>query len=145
MKEDERLEELEAELAHLQTELNASDRAAAAALGVGTAEDLQVLRYLLREDPVRVGDLARIRGASVATVSARLDRLERRGFITRDRLPGDRRSVAAILTATGQSAAKSSRNRRLDALAQLPTRPQAKSIRMLKEAIAAIEPAPLSE
>ena len=139
--EDVGLVELEAELAQLQTELNVADRAAAAALGVGTAEDLQVLRHLLREDPVRVGDLARIRGASVATVSARLDRLEKRGFLTRDRLPGDRRSVAAILTAAGRPAATASRDRRLDALAQLRTPPRAESIRVLKDAIASIEPA----
>ena len=139
--DDVRLVELEVELAQLQTELNSADRAEATVLGVGTAEDLQVLRLLLRDGPIRVGDMARIRGASVATVSARLDRLERRGLLTRDRLPGDRRSVAAILTADGRSAATVSRDRRLDALAQLRTPPQAKSIRMLKEAIVSIEPA----
>ncbi len=115
--------ELETDLAELQALLNTADRAAARELGIGAAEDLQVLRILLRDGPQRVGTLAKARGASVATVSARLDRMERRGLITRDRIPGDRRSVAATLTPSGESAARQSRDERLAVLARLDRSP----------------------
>lgn len=129
---------LEAQLARLQTELNASDRRAASSLGVGTAEDLQVLRMMLSDGPQRVGALARARGSSVATVSARLERLERRGLLTRDRIPGDRRAVAANLTRAGRLAAEASRAERLDALGHLKQLPTLRSLDRLITALEAI-------
>ena len=107
---------LAAAIATLQTELNRADREAAARLGVGGAEDIQVLRLLLDEGPTRVSGLARRRGASAATVSARLDRLERRGLVRRERLPDDRRAVVATLTSSGRDAATTSRAERHDRL-----------------------------
>ena len=103
---------LGAALADLQTELNRADRLQAASLHVGTAEDLQVIRMLLATGPLRVGELASRRCSSVATVSARLDRLERRGYVLRERPPGDRRIVVAGLTEKGEEAAKASRRER---------------------------------
>jgi DNA-binding MarR family transcriptional regulator len=136
------VEALEAQLARLQTGLNASDRRTASSLGVGSAEDLQVLRMLLSDGPQRVGVLARARGSSVATVSARLDRLEKRGLLTRDRIPGDRRAVAATLTSAGQLAAETSRAERLDALGHLKQLPK---LRSLDRLITALEASPTTE
>ncbi len=116
MRQSELQDRLEVELARLQTWMNANDRATAVDLGVGSAEDLQVLRMLLRDGPQRVGVLAQARAASTATASARLDRLEKRGLIMRDRVPGDRRAVVAKLTKEGERAAGASRHQRLGAL-----------------------------
>ncbi len=110
---------LNAVLAGLQRELNRHDRLSAAALGVGSAEDLQVLRMLLSEGPLRVGALAAQRSSSVATASARLDRLERRGYVVRERRPNDRRAVVAVLTDTGEKIAKLSRAQRTGSLRSL--------------------------
>lgn len=110
------VEALAESVARLQTELNRADRAMASELGVGAAEDLQVLRLLLALGPLRIGDLAKRRWASVATASARLDRLERRGLIIRERTPLDRRAVVARLTDAGERAAVASREARLAAL-----------------------------
>lgn len=93
-------------IAELQIELDHADRVLAASLGVGAADDLQVLRLLLDEGPLRVGDLARRRRSSVATASARLDRLEKRGLLVRERPPGDRRAVVARLTTRGTQLAR---------------------------------------
>lgn len=111
-----RAENLAGLVAELQTELNRADRAAAAGLGVGGAEDLQVLRLLLAQGGLRVGDLARLQGASNATASARIDRLEKRGFVRRERIGTDRRTVTVQLTPAGKKAAGSSRRGRLNAL-----------------------------
>jgi len=106
-------------VAELQTALNRADRAMAEELGVGAAEDLQVLRLLLAEGPLRVGDLAKRRSSSVATASARLDRLEKRGLVIRERTPDDRRAVVVRLSAIGKRAATKSRTRRLADLAEV--------------------------
>ncbi len=68
---------------------------------------------------MRVGELAAQRSSSVATASARLDRLEKRGFIIRERRPNDRRAVVATLTDTGEKTAKLSRSHRTSALRHL--------------------------
>lgn len=108
-----RLAELVAEL---QTELNRADREQAAALDVGGAEDLQVLRLLWREGPQRVGAVAQRRATTMTTTSGRLDRLERRGLVTKERLVGDRRAMVAVLTDAGQVAAETSNAARLAVL-----------------------------
>ena len=127
-------------VADLQTELNRADRSAAERSRVGSAEDLQVLRLLLAEGPLRVGELARRRAASVATASARLDRLERRGFVVRERVAGDRRAVVAKLTRTGRTAARRSRDERTDALTPLAEDfPIAEVVRLTTHLIAATE------
>lgn len=110
------VERLESALASLQTLLNRIDREVAAELGVGSAEDMQVLRLLAASGPMRVGQIARVRGASNATVSARLSRLDDRGFVARERIPDDRRAVAAVLTDRGRRASSASSARRRDVL-----------------------------
>lgn len=103
-------------VAELQTELNRADRAQAESLGVGGAEDLQVLRLLLRDGPQRVGRIAKRRATSMTTASGRLDRLERKGLVSKDRVPDDRRAMVVALTRSGAKAAKTSNTRRLAAL-----------------------------
>lgn len=106
-------------IAQLQTHLNRIDRLAAATLEVGSAEDLQVMRMLELDGPVRVGELARRRCSSVATVSARIDRLEKRNLVTRERHPGDRRAVIASLTPQGAELAAQSRRWREESIAEI--------------------------
>jgi DNA-binding MarR family transcriptional regulator len=108
--------DLDGAIALLQTELNRLDRTAATELGVGSAEDLQMLRLLATTGPMRIGRIARVRSAGKATVSARIDRLERRGLVTRERDRSDRRAVSVTLTALGESKARASRSTRQDRL-----------------------------
>lgn len=111
-------------IAEFQTELNRLDRAAAVELDVGSAEDLQMLRLLDTLGPRRVGELATARAAGNATVSARIDRLERRGLVERERDPADRRAVVVRLTPEGRTRARRSRHdrrRRLSGVDSEPT------------------------
>lgn len=132
-------DDLATAVAELQTTLNRADRAMAEELGVGAAEDLQVLRLLVGEGPLRVGDLARRRWSSIATISARLDRLEKRGLIVRERTPDDRRAVVARLTAVGKRAAVKSRRLRLRALAPVATAVPPDALRLLVDALSGDE------
>lgn len=132
-------------VAELQTELNRADRATAAELDVGGAEDLQILRLLLSEGPQRVTDLARRRLSSLATASARLDRLERRGLIVRERIPDDRRAVVAHLTTQGEQAAIESRSARLDALRPIADGFPTDELRQLVDALNPAEQPPATD
>ena len=122
-------------VADLQTALNRADRAMADELGVGAAEDLQVLRLLLTDGPLRVGQLARRRWSSIATASARLDRLEKRGLLVRERMPDDRRAVVARLTTSGRRAATESSRLRLAALSPMATGFPTDELRRLIDAL----------
>lgn len=127
--------ELDAAIADLQTELNRLDRRTADDLGVGTAEDLQMLRLLESLGPLRVGQIASIRAAGKATVSARIERLERRGLVTRERDPSDRRAVSVTLTQLGRSTAIESRMTRLEQLKSVAAKNQITAIRTLIAAL----------
>ncbi|MEZ5246891.1 MAG: MarR family transcriptional regulator [Acidimicrobiales bacterium] len=111
--------DLDTAIAQLQTELNRQDRIIAAQLGIGSAEDVQMLRLLATTGPMRIGQIADVRSAGKATVSARVDRLERDGLVTRARDGVDRRAVTVALTALGESKAEASRSTRLDRLRPL--------------------------
>jgi DNA-binding MarR family transcriptional regulator len=56
--------------------------------------DLDCLDLISRHGPLSPGALARRAGLHPATMTGILDRLERGGWISRDRDPGDRRAVA---------------------------------------------------
>ncbi len=135
-------------VAELQTELNRADRATAAELNVGGSEDLQILRLLLAAGPLRVTDLARQRLSSLATASARMDRLEKRGLVVRERIPDDRRAVVVRLTSRGEESAVASRSARLAALAPIAHGFPTDDLRQLIDALSPTEqpptPAPIS-
>jgi DNA-binding MarR family transcriptional regulator len=67
------------------------------------ASDLECLDLIGRHGPVSPSELARQAGVHPATMTGVLDRLERGGWITRDRDPADRRSVT-VRTAAGRGA-----------------------------------------
>jgi DNA-binding MarR family transcriptional regulator len=129
-------------VAELQTELNRADRVVAAELGVGGSEDLQILRLLLSAGPLRVTDLARRRLSSLATASARLDRLEKRGLVVRERIPDDRRAVVVRLTDRGQDSAVESRAVRLAALEPIAAGFPTDDLRLLIDALSPADDQP---
>jgi DNA-binding MarR family transcriptional regulator len=55
--------------------------------------DFDCLHLLHQHGPVSPGTLAKLAGLHPATMTGVLDRLERAGWVTRDRDPGDRRAV----------------------------------------------------
>jgi DNA-binding MarR family transcriptional regulator len=57
------------------------------------ASDLECLGHIDREGPMSPTSLARLTGQHPATLTGILDRLERGGWIARDRDPDDRRGV----------------------------------------------------
>lgn len=107
------LTRVESLLAEIQTGLNRIDRLLAAEPPRLQAEDIQIMRHLLRAGPERVGALAAHLGNSRATMSARLDRLEQLGLVDRERPAGDRRAVVARLTSGGRARAEASIQARL--------------------------------
>ena len=114
------VERLADALADLQTLVNRADSRIAHDLGVGQGHDLQTLRLLSSTPGLRVSDIARRQSVSTATASARVDRLERRGFVERLRADHDRRVVRVALTGAGKIAARKSirlRRRILDDVA----------------------------
>ena len=56
--------------------------------------DLDCLDMINRHGPLSPSALARLAGLHPATITGILDRLERGGWVTRDRDPSDRRAVA---------------------------------------------------
>jgi MarR family transcriptional repressor of emrRAB len=57
-----------------------------------------------------VSELGRAAGTRPTTLTSVLDRLERRGYITRGPRPGDRRGVLIELTSSGRQAAATIRH-----------------------------------
>lgn len=113
------LDRLANALADLQTEIQRADNLSARSLGVGQAEDLQVLRLLHASGALKVSEIARRRSTSTATSSARIDRLEGRGLVERRRDASDRRVVVVHLTPVGKKAARSSVRTRRQILAEV--------------------------
>lgn len=77
-------------------------RAVATAVDLGTA-DLVALSLLQREEPQRASQIGEWTGLTPGSVTALLDRLESRGFLTRIRPTHDRRSLDVCLTAEGRA------------------------------------------
>ena len=61
--------------------------------------DFDCLNLLHRHGPLGPGALAKLAGLHPATMTGVLDRLEKAGFVTRDRDPGDRRAVVVRTSA----------------------------------------------
>ncbi len=76
-----------------------------AELGVSNPEG-HLLSYLASYAPCPVGDLRRVFGYKGSTLTSMLDRLERRGLITRDVHLQDRRSFLVELSALGRKTAR---------------------------------------
>jgi DNA-binding MarR family transcriptional regulator len=70
------------------------------------SRQLICLQNLQEQGPLTTGKLAEAVSLSPATVTGILDRMERRGLITRERRPEDKRRVLVAVTAAGQSAAE---------------------------------------
>jgi len=66
-----------------------------------TAHQASILDHLDERDTITVGELAAHMGVTAGTMSVHLDRLERRGFVTRQRGEVDARQVELRLTADG--------------------------------------------
>ena len=70
-----------------------------------TASEINALANLADREGRTVSQLGAAVGARPTTLTSVLDRLERRGHITRGTRPGDRRSVLIELTDSGRAAA----------------------------------------
>jgi DNA-binding MarR family transcriptional regulator len=70
-----------------------------------TASELNALGNLADGAPRTVSELGAAVGARPTTLTGVLDRLERRGLITRGHHPGDRRAVRIELTDAGRETA----------------------------------------
>ncbi|MBW3567033.1 MAG: MarR family transcriptional regulator [Proteobacteria bacterium] len=88
-----------------------------------TGPQLVCVRHLLRHGPMAPGTLARRISLSPATITGIIDRLEKRGLVTRERSTDDKRKVEIALTDDGRELAKQmppplheTFSRRLDAL-----------------------------
>lgn len=66
--------------------------AVAARLGLHIT-DHKALGYLFEHGPMPAGRLGELTGLTTGSVTAMIDRLERRGFVRRERDPSDRRKV----------------------------------------------------
>jgi MarR family transcriptional regulator, organic hydroperoxide resistance regulator len=88
------LQVLAAELAHLHM----------------TASEINALANLAGSRGCSVSELGRAAGIRSTTLTSVLDRLERRGHITRSPRPGDRRGVLIELTPSGRQAAAAIRH-----------------------------------
>ena len=70
-----------------------------------TAAEINALANLADGRPRTVSELGAGIGTRPTTLTSVLDRLERRGHLTRGRFAGDRRAVLLELTPSGQEAA----------------------------------------
>jgi DNA-binding MarR family transcriptional regulator len=75
-----------------------------------TASEINALANLADGRGRSVSELGRATGSRPTTLTSVLDRLERRGHITRSPRPGDRRGVLIELTGSGRQAAAAIRH-----------------------------------
>jgi DNA-binding MarR family transcriptional regulator len=78
---------------------------ALADLNLGAAE-INALANLANRGALNVRELSAETGTRTTTLTGVLDRLENRGYLTRELDPGDRRSFRLPLTAAGRAAAE---------------------------------------
>ncbi|CAA9383779.1 MAG: Transcriptional regulator, MarR family [uncultured Pseudonocardia sp.] len=76
------------------------NHAVAQEVGLG-ASDAQFVGLLGQHGPLTPGRLAALTGLSTGTVTGVVDRLERGGFVRRERDTGDRRKVLVVLVPEG--------------------------------------------
>lgn len=91
------------DLVRCETRLyNAFNDELRAAHGIVTSQ-FEFLRYLRDRSGSRVADLAAEFAVGVGAVSKSIDRLEKRGLVTRQPNPDDRRSAVLVLTGEGRA------------------------------------------
>ncbi len=108
-----------------------------------TGPQLTILRVIHRLQPVSAGELAKSANFNRGTLTGILDRLEANGFVSRNRLPSDRRSVILKLTAEGKRILDEApfllRDRFLDALNQMSPAEQTALLTTLEKTASLIE------
>jgi DNA-binding MarR family transcriptional regulator len=67
-------------------------------LGLGVS-DMQFMTYLMQDGPLSPGRLAELSGLKSGSVTGVIDRLERAGYVHRERDESDRRKVRVVLDA----------------------------------------------
>jgi DNA-binding MarR family transcriptional regulator len=67
-----------------------------------SSHQVSILGHLAIDEPTRLSALAAHMGVSISTMSLGVERLVRRGFVRRDRDPGDRRALRLRLSAAGE-------------------------------------------
>jgi DNA-binding MarR family transcriptional regulator len=67
-----------------------------------SAHQMSILNPLDSRDPTMVGELANHLGVTASTMSLNLTRLEKAGYISRERDPADRRVMNVLLTESGE-------------------------------------------
>lgn len=108
-----------------------------------TTSQLASLRQLSRHGRLSAGDVARGITVSQATITGVLDRLERRGLVTRSRDLHDRRRVVIELTEAGREAVATSppplHERFMLRLAELPEAERQEIDRVLRRIVEMME------
>ncbi|MFE0381313.1 MarR family winged helix-turn-helix transcriptional regulator [Streptomyces inhibens] len=97
MSKDDGADEVAVRMRMLQQSFDAFDEAAAALLGLNRT-DLRCLDLILAKDPMSAGELTTAAKLSPAATTTAIDRLERAGFVTRNRDATNRRRVLVSAT-----------------------------------------------
>jgi DNA-binding MarR family transcriptional regulator len=92
VRREELFEALDRELRAFNADAAMVSQVIAERLGIGPT-DLQCVNILGREGPIPAGRLAELTGLATPTITGVVDRLEKAGFVARERDKGDRRRV----------------------------------------------------
>lgn len=90
----------------LRIEQRAMEKKGKMPLSIG---EVHAIESIAKSDGCTIGDIARDLGLTLATVTATVDRIERKGYVTRQRSEEDRRLVRVFLTDTGRAVDKTHR------------------------------------
>lgn len=71
-------------------------RAIALKLGLNVT-DAECIDFLMETGPSAAGDLARVTSLTTGAITNAIDRLEKAGFVKREKDPGDRRKVMVLI------------------------------------------------
>ncbi|UKY47436.1 MarR family winged helix-turn-helix transcriptional regulator [Streptomyces inhibens] len=97
------MDEVAVRMRMLQQSFDAFDEAAATLLGLNRT-DLRCLDLILAKDPMSAGELTTAAKLSPAATTTAIDRLERAGFVTRNRDATNRRRVLVSATEAARAA-----------------------------------------
>lgn len=85
-----------------QSLFRVSDKILGQELGISTSQSA-VLFYLKRRGGASMGDLAAAVGLKITSASGLIDRMEKKGLVSRRRSAADRRAVEVALTQSGRN------------------------------------------